>query len=64
VFQPSTRHIHTDPVIKAEYPVLKVVDMFCYLGSVLSTDASIDDDMLSARLAKASAAYGKLTKRL
>jgi hypothetical protein len=63
VFQPSCRQTHTAPVIKAGDTVLKVVDKFCYLGSVLSTDASIDDD-ISARLAKASAAYGRLTKRL
>ena len=40
-----------------------MVDKFCYLGSVLSTEASIDVNT-SARLVKASAAYDKLTKRL
>jgi hypothetical protein len=49
--------------VKAGDSVLKVVDKFCYLGSVLSSTAIIDDDV-SARLAKASAAYGRLSKRL
>jgi Reverse transcriptase (RNA-dependent DNA polymerase) len=61
MFQPSSRQ--TAPAIKAGDTVLKVVDKFCCLGSVLSSDASIDDD-ISARQAKASAAYGRLTKRL
>ena len=62
VFQPSSSR-HTAPVINAGDTVLKVVYKFCYLCSVLSTAASIDVD-ISARLATASAAYGRLTKRL
>lgn len=63
LFQPADRGTHTAPTIKAGVTVLKSVDRFCYLGSVLSTSAMIDDDV-SARLAKASAAFGRLTKRL
>ena len=36
---------------------------FTYLGSTLSESAMIDDD-ISARLGKASASFGRLTKRL
>jgi len=38
------------------------VEKFCYLGSVLSSDANTDD--ISSRLAKASLSSGKLSKRL
>ena len=53
----------TIPVIKSGETVLKVVDKFCYLGNVLSSDAGIDDD-IGNRLGKAGAAFGRLTKRL
>jgi len=38
---------------------LAVVDKFCYLGSTLSSNANIDDD-----ISKASQSFGRLTKRL
>ena len=63
MLQPSGGQAHTIPAVKAGDSVLKVVDKFCYLGSVLSSTTFIDDDV-SARLAKASAAYGRLSKRL
>ena len=63
MLQSSNRQTHSAPVIKAGDTFLKAVDKFCYLGSVLSSAANIDDDV-SARLAKASAAFGRLSKRL
>ena len=42
---------------------LNVVDKFTYLGSTLSQNAMIDDDV-STRIGKASASFGRLTKRL
>ncbi len=63
MLQPSNKQTCTAPVIKAGDSVLKATDKFCYLGSVLSSAANIDDD-ISARLAKASAAHGRLIKRL
>lgn len=55
--EPST------PVITAAGAVLKAVDKFCYLGGVLSPSSNVDYDIFT-RLAKASAAFGKLTKHL
>ena len=63
MLQPANRQTYTAPIVKAGDTVLKAVDKFCYLGSVLSSVANIDDDV-SARLAKASAAFGRLSKRL
>ena len=42
---------------------LNVVDKFCYLGSVLSQNAEIDDD-ITRRISAASAAFGRLESRL
>ena len=42
---------------------LKAVVLFKYLGSVVSKDASLDADIIG-RIAKATAAFGRLTKRL
>ena len=63
MLQPAYRSSAATPVIKSGETVLKAVDKFCYLGSMLSSDCGIDSD-LSARLAKAGTAYGKLSKRL
>jgi hypothetical protein len=63
MLQPLNRKTCSVPSIRAGDTVLKAVDRFCYLGSVLSSVANIDNDV-SARLAKASAAFGRLTKRL
>ena len=51
------------PVIKAGNTTIKAVDRFCYLGSILSSDALVADD-ISTRLSKASCAFGRLSKRL
>ena len=63
MLQPARGDSATIPVIKSGVTVLKVVDRFCYLGSVLSSDAGIDND-ISNRLGKAGAAFGRLTRRL
>jgi len=49
----------TPPVVMAGETALPVVQRFCYLGSVLSSDANIDED-ISSRIAKASYSFGRL----
>jgi len=39
------------------------VEKFCYLGSTLSADANVDDNV-SSRTAKASQSFDRLSKRL
>ena len=54
---------YTAPTIKIDNNPLKVTDKFTYLGSTISQNALIDDE-ISARIGKASGSFGKLTKRL
>ena len=42
---------------------LKFVNKFCYLGSYVTSTTSQDED-ITARIAKASSAFGKLRQRL
>jgi len=65
LLQPVDRLLSTPPVVMAgetAFP-LPVVQRFCYLGSVLSSDANIDED-ISSRIAKASCCFGRLARRL
>ena len=39
------------------------VERFCYLGSTMSADANVDDDVSSC-IAKVSQSFGRLSKRL
>ncbi|KAI8493113.1 hypothetical protein Bbelb_291170 [Branchiostoma belcheri] len=50
------------PVIMLNGNTLKSVEKFTYLGSVMTTNLSLDQE-LNVRIGKAAAAYGKLTKR-
>ena len=63
MFQPKPGTNHVPPTITIDNVPLNVVDKFTYLGSMLSENAMIDDD-ISARLGKASASLGRPTKRL
>ena len=55
--------MYEPPVITIEGKQLKAVDNFKYLGSIISNNASLDAE-ITARIAKATAAFGRLTKRL
>ena len=58
----SVNGSHSDTVYIDNSP-LSTVNNFCYLGSSLSNDATIDHE-ISQRISKASASFGRLTHRL
>ena len=53
----------TPPVITINNTVLEVVDSFTYLGSTVSSKASLDAE-ISSRIAKAAGVMAKLNKRV
>ena len=59
VYQPAPKKPHKEPTITGKDQRLQVADKFLYLGSTLSRVVHIDDD-INARIAKASAAFGRL----
>ena len=64
IHQPVTKSTHSPSVIKAsDVTLMKAVDHFCYLGSILSTDVNADID-ISVCIAKASSSFDRLSKRL
>ena len=63
IYQTKPGADYTDPTITIDNNPLKVTDNFTYLGSTISQNALIDDE-ISARICKASGSFGKLTKRL
>ena len=54
---------YTAPTITIDNNPLIVTDKFTYLGSTISQNALIDDE-ISARIGKPSGSFGKLTKLL
>ena len=61
--QPKPGHASTKTSVSINGTKLNVVEKFCYLGSVLSQDAVIDENIVKS-VAAASAALGKLQSRL
>ena len=59
VYQPAPGKPYKEPTITVKGQRLQVVDKFTYLGSTLSRVMHIDDEV-NARIAKASAAFGRL----
>ena len=60
---PLTLSIKKTEVLRQLQPSTSPVDKFCYLGSIISSDGSLDGE-ISQRIAKASAAFGQLRIRL
>ena len=58
-YQPAPGKPYKEPTITVKGQRLQVVDKFTYLGSTLSRVVHIDDEV-NARIAKASAAFGRL----
>ena len=61
--QPAPGKPYVEPSITVENLRLPVTKQFKYLGSVLSNDAQMDED-IQARISKASSAYGRLQERV
>jgi hypothetical protein len=63
LYQPAPGNMYEAPAITIEGKLLNAVDNFKYLGNIVSNDASLDAE-ITARIAKATAAFGRLSKRL
>ena len=63
LFQPKPNTPHVDPLVNIDDYPLKSVKSFTYLGSTVNSNATLDNE-LSLRIAKASAAFGRLRHRL
>ena len=61
--QPAPGRPYVEPNISINNQRLNAVDKFTYLGSTLSRNVLIDDEV-NARLAKASVAFGRLNKNV
>ena len=63
LYQPAHGNAYVPPVITIEGKQLKAVELFKYLGSTVSKEASADAE-ITARIGKATTAFGRLNKRL
>jgi len=63
LYQPAPGNTRIPSTVTVDSRPLQFVASFTYLGSAVSSNAMIDDEV-DARIARASAAFGRLTARL
>jgi len=63
MFQPAPGKDYCSPAFTIKGQLLPVVDKFTYLGSTLSRNVHIDDEVVN-RISKASSAFGRLRKNV
>ena len=63
LYQPAPGNEYSPPEILIEGKQLNAVENFKYLGGIVSIDSSIDAE-ITARIGKATSAFGRLIKRL
>ena len=63
MFQPRPGDQHQDPEAKINGTTLASVKKFCYLGSVMTYNGSLDEE-ISQRIAKASALFVRLFQQV
>ena len=61
--QPPQHEAYSPPHISIDGTNLNAVEHFTYLGSIISSDATVSKD-LDNRLSKASSSFGRLSKRV
>jgi len=63
MFQPQPHSSYLPPAATVNSVQVPVTEIFCYLGSQVTCENTLDDE-LTARLAKAGDAFGQLSRRL
>ena len=63
MYQSAPNQPYADPSISVKGQTLEAVNKFTYLGSTLSSNV-VTDDEVNCRLAKASASFGRLRKKV
>ena len=63
MYQPAPGTPYVEPTITIDNLQLPITKQFKCIGSVLSNDAQMDED-IKARISKASSAYGRLQEKL
>ena len=63
IFRPAPGSQYHKPLMSVNGQTLLAVETFTYLGSTLSRNANIDSE-ISARIAKASSAFGRLREKV